>query len=506
MRCIVLIAFIFALNAFLSQGKLELLPGSEKVYFDKRTQTHRLVGTVSFTYQGNTMYCDSAHYRERDKIVRAYGKVHITKSDLNLYCDSLFYSGTSKLARLWGHVNVRDSEYKITTDSLEYNAKTGKAIYRNKGKIENSINKEVVTSKVGYFYPATGTCFFSGNVKYKKDKLTMTTDTLQFVYEKQITYFHGPTSIKNDSIEIQCRGGFYRVDVQEGMLSNNAIIKQKDRTIFCDTAYYKEKNQAFKGLGHVRIYENNQHLILLGDLFSAQNNVSESVLSGHALAIETKQKDSLFLHADTLKMVKDSLNERKLYGSRHVRIYSTQAQAICDSASYSSGLGSIDLFMHPILWSKNGELKGDTMHVSLHDSIIDKAIILGNASSVMKVDTGSFFNQMSGKRIDAWFNQGQLQKAKVSGQAWTIFYPIEENKKDSILTRNRIGLNRLFASELLVYMDSGEVSRITFFDKPDGIFFPIDQIDEKERFIRNFSWNPHLRPKNPYTMVHEALE
>ena len=124
----------------------------------------------------------------------------------------------------------------------------------------------------------------------------------------------------------------------------------------------------------------------------------------------------------------------------------------------------------------------------------------------MQVDTASLFNQMSGKRIDAWFTKGQLSKAKVSGQAWTIFYPIEEEKTDSLLTRNRIGLNRLYASELLVYLDSGEVTRITFFDKPDGVFFPIDQIDDKERFIRNFAWSPMLRPRNPYAMVHEDLE
>jgi hypothetical protein len=140
------------------------------------------------------------------------------------------------------------------------------------------------------------------------------------------------------------------------------------------------------------------------------------------------------------------------------------------------------------------------------DSVIEKAQILGNASSIMKVDTGTCFNQLSGKRIDAWFKESMLVKAKVSGQAWTIFYPLEDQKNDSILTRKRKGLNRLFASELIVYLDSGEVSKITFFDKPDGVFFPIDQIEDKERFIRNFSWNPMLRPRNPYTMVHETLD
>ena len=35
-------------------------------------------------------------------------------------------------------------------------------------------------------------------------------------------------------------------------------------------------------------------------------------------------------------------------------------------------------------------------------------------------------------------------------------------------------------------MDSGEVKGITYYDKPDGIFFPMDQIKPEEQFIKNF--------------------
>lgn len=505
MRYPFLILCTLVLNLIYAQGTLVLLPGSEKIYFDKATETHRLVGTVSFTYQGNTMYCDSAHYREKAKIVRAYGKVHITKGDINLYCDSMYYAGNNKLARLWGHVNVRDAEYKLTSDSVEYNAKTGRAIYRNKGKIENSTNKEVITSKLGYFYPATGTCFFSGNVKYKKEDLNMTTDTLQFIYEKQITYFHGPTVIKNDSIEIQCADGYYHVDTNEGYLTKNVALIQKNRKIYCDTSHYIEKGLIFTGKGHVRVYENQQNLNLLGDYFHSEDNQKESILAGHALAIQTGQKDSLFLHADTLRLIKDTLNNTNISGSKQVRIFSNTIQAICDSAYYNGQKNCIDLFQNPILWSHKGELKGDTLRLFMEDSTLKQAIILGNASSVMAVDTGNLFNQLSGKRIDAFFEKQEISHAKVTGEAWTIYYPIEETKSDTSVVRKRIGLNRLFASELIIYLDTGEVSKITFFDKPDGVFYPMDQIDEKERFIKNFSWSPMKRPRNPYEMIHKEL-
>jgi hypothetical protein len=95
-----------------------------------------------------------------------------------------------------------------------------------------------------------------------------------------------------------------------------------------------------------------------------------------------------------------------------------------------------------------------------------------------------------------------LNNVKVNGNAWTIFYPVDEEANDTSLVKKRMGMNRLFASELLVYLDSGEVSRITYFDKPDGIFFPMDKIDASEKYIQGFSWSPMLRPRNPWEMVH----
>ena len=94
--------FLLRTYSFAQDDFLELLPGSESLEFDKKTGIHRLKGNINFKYQGNIMFCDSAHYQEEDKIIRAYGKVHIKKGDtLNLYCDSLHYNGISKKATLW---------------------------------------------------------------------------------------------------------------------------------------------------------------------------------------------------------------------------------------------------------------------------------------------------------------------------------------------------------------------------------------------------------------------
>jgi hypothetical protein len=48
---------------------------------------------------------------------------------------------------------------------------------------------------------------------------------------------------------------------------------------------------------------------------------------------------------------------------------------------------------------------------------------------------------------------------------------------------------------LKIYLDSGEISGITYFDKPDGVFYPMNQIKVEEQFIPGFKWNEMIRPK-----------
>ena len=215
-----LIFSAFFLRGFLfSQNNvLELLPGSEKIIYDEKSKKHRLIGSVNFIYQGNTMYCDSAHYQEKQKIVYAYGNVQIRKGDINVFCDSAHYYGDQKLAKLWGNVRVRDQEYKITSESMDYDAQKGKALYRNFGIVESIVSDEKVSSKNGYFFPKTGSFCFSNNVYYQKQDLTITSDTLKFSYEKQTVYFYGPTNIINDSVRIKCNKGWYEVDKKRGAI------------------------------------------------------------------------------------------------------------------------------------------------------------------------------------------------------------------------------------------------------------------------------------------------
>lgn len=490
--------FLTGSKALAQADYLELLPGSERASYNKAIGAHSLAGNVVFTYQGNTMYCDSALYYDKQNKVRAFGNVHISKAgDVNLFCDYLTYDGKTEVAFLSGNVRARDQEYKITAPSMEYDARAGRATYRAGGKVESILGNEVLTSRVGYFYPDTRDFFFKGDVDYKSPEVQMKTDTLQYSYFRKKVNFYGPTTIYTDSTVIQCERGWYRTDTEESELMKNAQVTRGAQQIKGDTLYYQPQKELVIGRGNVFIEDSTEKFQLQGDYLYKNDRTKKTFLTGHALAVKAEKKDSLYIHADTLFTLGDSIEEvGRIMAHNGVKIFQNKIQGQCDSLIFDKGKNLLEMYEQPILWADKGELKGDTMFVYMNDSLIERAEIFENASALFQVDTSRYFNQVAGRKMTAFLKDNEVVRADANGNAQTIYYPEEVVETDTTVTKKYSGLNRIYASDLRVYLDSGEVVGITYFDKPEGVFYPIDQIKQDEQFISGFRWNSALRPKS----------
>lgn len=482
-----------------------MFPGSDVLSTDERTGITRLVGNVHFEYDGNIMFCDSAHYKKKTQEVRAYGKVQINKRDsLNLFCDSLYYNAKIRKAKLWGHVRVRDREYKLTTDSLEYDAKRTQAIYRRGGRIENIETNEVLTSRVGYFNPNTEDSFFRGNVVYKSDRLKMTTDTLQYNYLKHKVFFFGETDItKNEApgkpdTKIFCEKGWFDVRSEEGVLMGDAKIDQSPRVIRGDSLYYNPKEEIAIGRGNITVLDTTQKVEFNGNYFYSNEALKQDLLTDKPWVRVMKSKDTLYLGADTLYHFRDTAGQTLSISARNdVKIFQNKIQGRADSLLYDKANGAMDLWGKPKFWAYNSELSGDSIRVFIkNDTLIEKIHLRYNAFAANQVDSGNYYNQLAGKEIWAYFADNELVQSHVIGNARTVSFPTDTIKTDTSTVVERKGMNRVYSADIRVDLDSGEVSSITFLKQPEGRFYPMDQIAKEEQFLQGFSWNPALRPKS----------
>ena len=346
---------------------------------------------------------------------------------------------------------------------------------------------------------------FSGKVNYKAPDLKMTTDTLKYMYQKKIVQFYGPTNIKNKETKIYCEKGWYNTVTEDGTLYKKAKVIQENNIITGDTLIYQPQKGIMIGKGNVTIIDTTQKVELRGNYAYSNDKTNISYLTKKALALKFLEKssktgptiDTLFIHADTLFTVKDSTGKAELMkGYHHVKLFKNDMQAMSDSLAYDLKNGKMHLYYSPIIWSQNSELKSDSMEVLFKDTIIEKVNLYNHATVLMEIDSGKYYNQVGGKMIHAFFTNNELIRTDVNGNAKTVFFPENTEKSDTATIIKRMGMNRIYSSDIRVYLDSGEVKGITYFDKPDGVFYPMNQLNTEEQFIQYFKWNAVLRPKS----------
>lgn len=479
------------------KGIIELLPGTKKLAYDDVSGAQKLIGGgVNMNYEGNKVYADSIFYFEQKKLVKGYGHVQITKNDsLNLYCDSIWYFTDTQKAKLYSRVRVVSNDYVLTTRILDYDAKTGLASYQNNGKIENLTQNEVLTSKRGYLYPNEKNFHFSESVRYRSDSLSLDTDTLQYRYLQRKVFFYGPTVIKTDSTDMYCKKGWFNTQTQEGVLENDAYIIQNGKQLCGDSLYINDKEKIAIGRKNVHFIDTLNKVEFTSQKANFSNKEHFGYVTDSVQIVYRLKEDTIYIHSDSMLVHTDSsskIQQIELFWD--VQIYGTKIQASCDSLVMNKVTDKITLFRDPILWSQNSELKADTMHVYMNDSVISKVELVQRSTVIMELDSGNYYNQVGGKNIDAFFSNNELIRVEVNQNAQTNYFPQDTLRSDTLIEIQRKGMTRLYASSIKVYLDSGEVLGITYYKNPDGVFYPLKDVPKEEQFIANFFYFPEFRP------------
>ena len=114
---------------------------------------------------------------------------------------------------------------------------------------------------------------------------------------------------------------------------------------------------------------------------------------------------------------------RAYYG---VRVYREDMQMTCDSLVYWGSDSTIHLYKKPICWSENQQISADSMIVYIVNGTVEHAWGNGSALCVMQ-DTLDYFNQMSGKEVTVYVEDGEMKLMDMSGNALTIYYAKESD-------------------------------------------------------------------------------
>lgn len=448
-----------------------------------------LVGNVSFRRDSMYMFCDSAHYYQKQNSFLAFGNVRMEQGDtLFLFGDYLDFNGVTNIARVRDNVRLIDKDIVLETDSLDFDRNRNLGYFFEYGTLSDETG--VLRSYYGEYNLDTKRAVFIDDVNLENSKFLLLSDTLHYNTANNLATIVGPTNIYTGSTEVYSDRGTFNTASRHATLVERPLLFNGNRQVAADSIFYDTAVGYSEVFGNI-VYTDTINRNMLTGEYAFLDEVKDSVyVTERAMAVDFSQRDSLFVHSDTIWAVTYNLDTDSLYrmvrAYHKVRAWGRNMQAVCDSMVFDSRDTCLTMYKDPILWNGDLQLLGEVVKVYMNDSTIDWVNIIDQSLYVEKLDS-SVFNQIKGKEMQFFFDEGDLREMQVIGSVEIIFYPIDSDS-------TYVGMNTTTAGRTIAYMKDRKVEKVVVPKESKGVFYPMGQRPEEKRFLENFAWFDYVRP------------
>lgn len=488
-----------------------------------------LSGMVHFSKGAMQMYCDSAHYYPTSESMDAFGNVRMQQGDtLFIYADELNYDGLREIAYLYADegkdVRMINRNVRLNTPEFTYDMVDERGYYTNGGVLTDPQNRLV--SVEGEYLPATKEANFYIDVHLHRidgrDTLDIYSDTMYYDTRTRIAEFYSPTEIISGRGTIHTTEGVYDTrNNQAQLFKHSTVHTDSTSTLTGDTILYDRDRGYGEAFGNVDITDSARQTTLRGTYGYYNRLVDSAFVTGRALAMEYSRGDTLYMHGRYIKSILDidtirttvtdtiappagspdtvqpQIIKREIVStdSTHVftawprvRFYRSDMQGLCDSMIFVQRDSTLHLHHHPVVWSDDRQIFGNRIILYLNDSTIDRALLPDFAFTAQHIED-DYYNQLTGKVMEAWFNGGELSRLDVSNSVEAIFYP-EEN--DSTINK----MVNLQTANMRGWFEKRALIRMKTWPESNGRVTPLYLAKRSDLLLSKFQWYGTLRPRD----------
>jgi lipopolysaccharide export system protein LptA len=455
----------------------------------------KVIGNVVFRQKGTVLYCDSAYQDVAANALETFGHVRIVQGDsVTITGDKGYYDGNTRQAKMRGNVVLVDKTMTLYTEQLDYDMNASLAYYFGGGRIIDGEN--TLTSQKGYYDTRTKLFSFKEDVKLINPQYTLDSDTLQYSSTSKIAYFKGPTDITSKTGKLFTTNGQYNTISQASNFTARTTIDYDKYTLTGDSVYYDKQNEYGLARRNVVLFAKEDSTVVEGDIGRYNGKTGISKVYGNAVMKNIVSGDTLYLTADTLVSVDDTVNKtRRLFAYHDVKIFKSDLQGKCDSLLYNFTDSTIYFFRDPVLWTTGNQMLADSIHIQMANNKLDKMFLKTNAF-VISEDTLVNYNQLKGRSMTAYFNKdSKIDRVFVDGNAESLYFALGEG--DTLL----MGMNKMECAKMLIRFSENKVSTIKAITTPDAVFIPPHEIEEPARRLKGFAWRKEERPVRADVLV-----
>ena len=486
-----------------------------------------LVGDVMFTKGPMIMRCDSAHYFAETESMDAFGNVSMEQGDtLFVYADELNFDGITEIATLYADpgkkVQLINRDVMLETDVFVYDLGIDLGYYEVGGTLTDPSN--TLTSLKGEYVPSTKEANFYVDVhlnsRNSTDTLNIFSDTLYYNTNTHIAELLSPSTVINARGTIYTSYGIYDTDSNRSTLYNRStIVTNGGQTLTGDTIFYDRGTGIGEAFGKVEAADSAHKAAIFGDYGYYNEFADSTFVTGHAEMRHYGDPDTLYLHArymqsfrhiDSTLIAADTVAgtpEWTRFDTTHiavayprVRFYRRDMQGICDSMRFTEADTMLRMFVSPIVWSEDRQIFGNIIELHLNDSTIDTATLPDQGFTAQHIE-GDHYNQLSGKKMIATFEDGQMRRLDIDGNVEIIMYPEEADSTINKMVNAQ--------SSFLLAMFKGQTTElIKMWPETTGAATPLFLATKSNLFLPKFKWFEGMRPTDRFDIftIPQAME
>ena len=495
------------------------LDHADSLYFDeyRRHDTQIVRGHVKFRHQGATLLCDSAYFRQQENTFHAFGHVRMLQGDtLEVRCDTAFYDGRADADMVHAQSNVvviHRKTSELHTDNLILDRKFDIVYYDKGGNYSDRSKGMTLSSDWGKYNLSTKEAEFFYDVTLKTKTHVVYTDTLLYYSGEERAHVLGGRTIfadgapprwekskihaVKDGYDVETTNCYFYLNSERTELFDKSSIENVMRTISGDSLFYDSSAKKSHGYGAVSYTDHKNKNRLTADAVEYDESTGKGLATRNPVFVDFSQADTLYLHADTIRVETFYLDTDSMYRKVHcyhkVRMFRNDMQAVCDSMVICSRDSSLTMYVDPIVWNASRQLLGDSIKVWMNDSTIREANVMSKALSIEMMPDYQhpgdvYFNQVTSRQMNAYFDQGHMRMSEAVGSVQTVYYPVEDSDSSRIL------MVYLETDTMRMFLSQERQLEKIWTSKSEGVAYPLTQIPPSKDRLPNFGWYDYIRP------------
>ena len=467
--------------------KMKILNADVTYSDEDNSEVIHSVGNVIVEINGATIRCKQVEMYPDRNYMKAIGDVVLNQGDtITQTSDYADYDGDKKLLKSWGNVVLKDPTMQLTSKKIYFDREEQHLYYNTGGKIKDSVN--VLTSVIGNYYLKIKKFQAFNKVVVTNPDQVLESENLDYFTESGKAYLNKASTITGKESVVYTEKGFHDSKSKISHLTKNSWIKYDDRLIEGDSLYHEGVTSFSSATGNIKVTDTINDGVLKGGYAEFFKEKDSAFIVDRAVAISLIDKDSLYIHGDTLLLTGKPEN-RIIRAFNNVKFFKFDLQGKCDSLQSNQNTGVTKMYRKPVLWSDGSQITGNTIEFLSNNETeqLDSLKVLKNAFMVQKDTLG--YNQTKGKNLFGKFSDNNLEIVDILGNGEVVHFV--RNAENELL-----GISKMRCSNINVVLKDQKVQTIEFRINPDGKTYPEEEIHENDRLLKGFLWREKERPKN----------